>query len=195
MEDLHPIISENLITLRKDSGLTQAQVAERLGYSDKAVSRWENGDTLPDVNVLNELCKYYGIPLASLFEKGACSEATHVQARRDSRRYYVVECILLIAAVWLAATVFFVYFNVRKGVHYWTVFVWAVPVSAVLVCAFDRWFRNRVVQFVAVSVTVWSLLTSIYLQFLSHNIWEIFLVGIPLQAFLVMWLVWRWYRK
>ena len=56
MKDLHPIIAENLALLRKSSGLTQAQLAERLGYSDKAVSRWEKGDALPDINVLYELC-------------------------------------------------------------------------------------------------------------------------------------------
>jgi transcriptional regulator with XRE-family HTH domain len=195
MEDLHPIIAENLVTLRKDSGLTQAQVAEKLGYSDKAVSRWENGDTLPDINVLNQLCRYYGIELSMLFERGACLDATQVQNKKKTRRYYAVECVLLIAAVWLAATMFYVFFNVRKGANYWTAFVWAVPASALIVCAFDRWFRNRILQFVMASIAEWTLITAIYLQFLSQNIWELFLVGIPLQAFLTMWLLWRWYRR
>ena len=56
MKDLHPTISENLVFLRKSNKLTQSQLAERIGYSDKAVSRWETGDALADINVLYELC-------------------------------------------------------------------------------------------------------------------------------------------
>ena len=55
-KDVKPIIAENLVMLRKKKGITQAELASRLDYSDKAVSRWEHGDTLPDINVLCELC-------------------------------------------------------------------------------------------------------------------------------------------
>ena len=56
LKDIKGIVSKNLVTLRKGKGITQAELAERLNYSDKAVSRWEHGDTLPDINVLYELC-------------------------------------------------------------------------------------------------------------------------------------------
>ena len=61
MTDIKPIIAKNLAHFRKQSGLTQAELAEKLNYSDKAVSRWEHGDTLPDINVLNQLCEFYGL--------------------------------------------------------------------------------------------------------------------------------------
>ena len=70
MKDVKPIIAENLAALRKSRGLTQAELAERLDYSDKAVSRWEHGDTLPDMNVLCDLCEFYGITLDYLVHKG-----------------------------------------------------------------------------------------------------------------------------
>ena len=71
MKDIKPIVAANLATLRKENGLTQAELAEKLNYSDKAVSRWEHGDTLPDINVLMQLCEFYGITLNTLVNENA----------------------------------------------------------------------------------------------------------------------------
>ena len=57
-KDVKPIIAENLTMLRKKKGITQAELAERLDYSDKAVSRWEHGETLPDIKPPKCPCKY-----------------------------------------------------------------------------------------------------------------------------------------
>ena len=67
MEDIKLIIAQNIVSLRKKHDLTQAELAEKLNYSDKAVSRWEHGDTLPDINVLYQLCDFYGIDMNTLF--------------------------------------------------------------------------------------------------------------------------------
>ena len=66
MKDVRQTISQNLARLRREKGVTQAELAEQFNYSDKAISRWEHGDTLPDVNVLCELCEFYGVTLNDL---------------------------------------------------------------------------------------------------------------------------------
>ena len=63
MKDLRKIIGDNLTELRKRRGLTQLELAEKFNYTDRAVSKWENGDTLPDVEVLYQLCEYYGVTM------------------------------------------------------------------------------------------------------------------------------------
>ena len=55
MEDIKKIISKNIQTLRKDADLTQSELAERLNYSDKAVSKWERGESVPDIVVLKQI--------------------------------------------------------------------------------------------------------------------------------------------
>ena len=66
MKDIKSIVSANLSALRKQKGITQAELAEKLNYSDKAISRWEKGDTLPDLNVLGEICEFYGITVCRI---------------------------------------------------------------------------------------------------------------------------------
>ena len=55
MEELKDIIAHNLVAYRKAAGLTQAEIADKLNYSDKAVSKWERGEGMPDVAVLKTL--------------------------------------------------------------------------------------------------------------------------------------------
>ena len=54
--------------LRLDKGLTQEQLAERLGVSNRSVSRWENGNNLPDLSLLLELAKLYGVGVDEILD-------------------------------------------------------------------------------------------------------------------------------
>ncbi len=60
-------IGRFIANLRKEQKLTQAQLAERLGVTDKSVSRWENGKCLPDVSLYKDLCNILGITLNEFF--------------------------------------------------------------------------------------------------------------------------------
>ncbi|MBR3374865.1 MAG: helix-turn-helix transcriptional regulator [Firmicutes bacterium] len=51
---------------RKEKGLTQAQFAEKLGVSDKSVSRWENGRTMPDMSLYEDICGILGVQVSEL---------------------------------------------------------------------------------------------------------------------------------
>ena len=66
MKDIKSIVASNLIALRKSRKMTQADVAEKLNYSDKSVSKWEHADSLPYISILSALAFLYGVPLDSL---------------------------------------------------------------------------------------------------------------------------------
>ena len=55
MSDIKTAFAENLQILRKEAHITQSELAEKLNYSDKAISKWERGDSLPDVTVLKQI--------------------------------------------------------------------------------------------------------------------------------------------
>ena len=61
MEDLKLIIAKNISTLRKAAAMTQFELAEKLNYSDKAVSKWERGESLPDVSVLKAIADIFSV--------------------------------------------------------------------------------------------------------------------------------------
>ncbi len=61
------IISRNIVNLRKEKGLTQIELADALHYSNKAISKWEKGDSLPDAETLYEIAKFFNVSIEYLF--------------------------------------------------------------------------------------------------------------------------------
>ena len=71
MNDLKDVIAKNLTELRTHARLTQLQLAEMLNYSDKAVSKWERGDAIPDIRVLVRISEIYGVSLDDIVKDGS----------------------------------------------------------------------------------------------------------------------------
>lgn len=70
------IIAQNLALYRKLHGLTQSELAEAIGYSDKSVSKWERGEGLPDVLLLMALSDIYGVTVSELIGQTKKSKET-----------------------------------------------------------------------------------------------------------------------
>lgn len=101
MEDYRQIIANNICNLRKNNNMTQSDLAEKLHYSDKAISRWERGDTMPSVEVLCELCDLFGVNLSYLVSK----DSTITPPKKDTKiGNKVVISLLAISLIWLIAT-------------------------------------------------------------------------------------------
>ena len=124
-------IANNIVNLRKNNKLTQAELAEKLNYSDKAISRWERGDTLPDIDILCKICDIFGVN----FEYLISTETEHkknnfVDKFQLGNRITIT--LLTISLIWLIATCVYVYYNIFFQIKAWTVFIWAVPASAII---------------------------------------------------------------
>ncbi len=185
MKDVKGIVARNLTMLRKNKGLTQVELAEQFNYSDKAVSRWEHGDTLPDINVLYELCEFYGITMSDLVSEDCRVEEINELQEKSVRMYRIWLGILTASVTWLFATVWFAYSQIAFSKGYWLAFIWAIPVSCVIMNYVCRSVFGWIPKFVFASICIWSTIASMYLHVMvgySANLWMIFLIGIPLQV-------------
>ena len=61
-------VGQFLKELRKEKSVTQAELAEMLGVSNRSISRWENGTTMPDFDLLIELAKYYDVEVGEILD-------------------------------------------------------------------------------------------------------------------------------
>ena len=189
MKDIKPTIAKNLSFFRKQSGLTQAELAEKLNYSDKAVSRWEHGDTLPDINVLYQLCDFYGIDMNTLISEEADVPQPEPNDFRATMRYRVCIYGLAVSFVWILATIIFIYSGAISGGNYfWLAFIWALPATCVALVLTSHGLRVRVFRLVISSIFIWTLLTAVFLTFVTmgYPLWSVYLMGIPLQMICVM---------
>lgn len=195
MKSLKEIVGENLTELRKNKKLTQFELAEQLNYSDKSISKWENGDNLPDLETLNELCQFYGVTLDYLTHPASENKSTYILDKDESRRHLINHILIIVLVnlvAWFIATIIFVY-TLLKGYSgsYWLAFIYAVPVSCVISNIFSFFYfrRVRLLFFIFWSVFIWSLITAIFLTALGggENVWPIYLVGVPAQGAIVAW--------
>ncbi len=184
MKDLKETVAEKLVYLRKENKMTQAELAEKLNYSDKSVSKWERGEALPDVEVLVKIGKLFDVSLDYLVS----DDETKISTPAKSRRYnHLIISSLAALTVWVIATLIFVLCQMAVKVSPWTVFVWAVPASAIVAIVFNGIWGKHWVTFLLCSILVWSIILSCYLQFLSYNLWQMFIVGVPAQVVIILW--------
>ena len=185
MKDIKEIIAKNLVSLRKKYGFTQNQIAQKLNYSDNAVSRWERGELAPSIEVLQNISEIYGIEIETLFKENA---KEFIEKDSKTQRINKLATILLIVSIiWCVVAVVYVYSNSILGLNLWRVFCWAVPISCLILLPFNENWGKYVYKFVILSVFVWTTLACVYLQFLQYNLWLVFIVGIPAQIALVVW--------
>lgn len=184
MQELNKIVGDNLSALRKEKGLTQLSLAEKFNYTDKSVSKWEKGESLPSIEVLKQLADFYGVTLDYL------TEVKHVNTKLKNHKIVprtnkIVVTLLSIGALWLLATIFFVAFKIFTEHILWIAFIWAVPLSFVLAVIFSSIWGKKYLP-IMLSLLLWTLLVAIYLQFLYANLWPIFLLGIPGQFVIIL---------
>jgi transcriptional regulator with XRE-family HTH domain len=104
-------------SLRKEQGMTQKDLAERIGVSDKTISKWENGNSMPDTSILLSLCKELDISVNELLacEKIPPEEYSkkaevnmmklireNQEQRRNGRAQVILGCLVLIALIVLS---------------------------------------------------------------------------------------------
>ena len=186
MDELEAIVSSNLTALRKRRGWTQAELAEKIHYSDKSVSKWERGEALPDLKVLKTLSELYGVTVDCFLTEGAAEDPAPYMAPASKLRYQIWVTLLAVCIVWLAATALFSYSLLNAGEGFWTAFIWAIPASAVVVAVFDRRYFRGKLSFPVASIFLWSVITAIFLQWLDFHMWALFIIGAPAQIGLVL---------
>lgn len=194
MEELKMIIAGNIGRLRRDAGLTQLDLAERLNYSDKAVSKWERGESIPDVMTLKAVADCFSVSVDYLLRADHPVEAeVRREYTRRQRRNHRIITVMACVLVWLLAA--FVYTGIDVALpmarqQLWMAYVYAVPVTLIVLLVFNSIWGNRRLNFAIISILIWSILICVFitsLVFFHYNFWLAFIVGIPAQIIVGLW--------
>lgn len=191
---IRTVLAEKLTAYRKRAGLTQAELAEKLNYSDKSISKWERGDGMPDLLVLCRLADLYDVPLDAFLREGALVRS---QAEQKSRRI-IITLISIGLAFFVATVAFFVCYLAKVDVG-WLAFIYAVPVSMILLVVFSHLWSNLFWQALSVSGLVWTLCVAVYVSFVAiagmRDVAMLFIVAAVFQVLVILWYVLMLVRK
>ena len=211
-EELKVRVGANIARLRKERGLTQAELAERINYSDKAVSKWERAESLPDVLTLLNLAEQLGTDLNTL--TGSATESPMiapepepepvpepieeptpkpVPEKTDKIRYTADKGViqkLSSILVWVVALFLYMVLDAFGVKNLWLLFVLAVPANAIVLLSLRSAWKLFGWNRILISVILWGFLLVIYLLLLvaaKVNVWKILPMGLLGQAAILLW--------
>lgn len=187
-------VADNIAAKRNSAGLTQAQLAEKLNYTDKAISKWERAESVPDIAVLKQIADMFGVTVDWLISEHA-GEVEHIdrehEVQKVKKHNELQISLLSVVAVWFLATVAFVVMLALEVAHPWIPFLWAVPLSAVDLLVFNAIWGKYKWNFFFISLIIWTIPAALYitlaLELNNWGLWVIFLFAIPLQVATVFW--------
>lgn len=188
-KDVNKIIGRNLSVLRKSKKMTQMEMAEKFNYSDKSISKWESGESLPSVEILYNIAKFYNVTLDDLVNENLSLTDTHEQTSKPKRIFpaRLIITLLAVSAVWLLATVLFVCFKITMDINIPIIFLWAVPASCIVLIIFNSIWGRQYLLPIILSVLVWSTLVCFHIQLIQYQVWIIYILGVPLQVAIILW--------
>lgn len=150
------MLAQNLARLRREKGLTQAELGEKLNYSDKSVSKWERGEGVPDLQVMIALSELYGVSIDEMTGRKETAENADVPSHaRVADRTFLM--IVTHSIIWLLAIVLFSGFLLfaKDMPKKWLVFVYAIPVSCLCTGVYFAAWRLYVWAYGAFSSVMW----------------------------------------
>ena len=198
MKPVKLIVAHNLAELRKAKHLTQGELAEQFNYTDKSVSKWEHGDTMPDIEVLKQLCDFYGVTLDYLVSEDHDDPSQFLENtnQRVANKWTIAALSAL--CVWLVALVLYFALQIASQGEWvdriWVTYLWAVPAMFIVLIVFNGLWGKPLWRTILVIFLTWSSLTALYITlglFLPDNkgweLWELFLIGVPLTIAAILW--------
>ena len=200
-EELKSRVGANIARLRREKGMTQAELAERINYSDKAVSKWERSESLPDVLTLISLAEQLDTDLNTLTGLTAEPSAEAVsqpeplpqpekpiKERRTADRGVIQQLSSIL--VWVVALFLYMVLDAFGVKNLWLLFVIAVPANAIVLLSLRSAWKLYGMNRILISVILWGALLTIYLLLLvvgRVNVWRILPMGLLGQIAIILW--------
>lgn len=190
MEDIKSNVAKNITEFRILNNMTQMELAEKLNYSDKTISKWERAESSPDISVLVEMADLFGVTLDYLVRTENIEEAA-VEHKNKGAKYnrravsYIAE-----SGGWIIAIFAFIVTTLitNQMTFQWLYFVYALPIVLIVKLIFNSiWFNPRH-NYLIISALLWSILATIHITFLYFkiNVSLIYLLGVAGQIVIVL---------
>jgi len=170
MEDLKLIVAANISRLRKDAGLTQSELAERINYSDKSVSKWERAEALPDLSVSKQISELFGVSVDFLLSS---HDEWNVTPPNPPRSYNsgIITSIAITGIMAIALLLFLIFYF--TGVYVWEIFAYGVGVSLITLLVLNNVWQKPQYNLAIVSLIVLWVFAMVYLHLLPLNLWPL----------------------
>lgn len=192
-EELKNRIAERLVLYRKQNKMTQLDLANKLNYSDKAVSKWERGENIPDIYVLNQIADLFGLTVNDFVCDNPKKVSPTIEKRLSNKKKFIIGLISFVFVFFLATVAYgILLFATNINNNLWWCFIWAIPVACIVGLVFNWKWGKRMNNIWFVSGIDWGLALSLFFTFHIKDLWILFVIG---GFFQILILIWFWLVK
>lgn len=194
MQDLKFITASNIINLRTKAGMTQSELAAKLSYSDKSVSKWERAEAVPDAYVLKNMSEIFGVTVDYLLSEHDQWEAPKKKTLLDKYQIDVIISVTLMGIATLALLIYVVFWLV--GDLQPIIFVYATTVMLITLLVLQSVFKNGEHNYIIIAFLLFAVISSFYFtfrEFLHVDFWQLFILLAP--GWLIIYLCSKVKRK
>ncbi len=182
------IVAQNIYYLRTQNFMTQFELGEKLNYSDKAISKWERGDGIPDAYVLKKMSELFGVTVDYILSEHTEQERK-LEPKKTKMSLAMLANVIMISIATVALLVFVIIAIADKGNYQWQIFIYAIPAIIIVGIVFSVILKNKIMGVISVSGLCWSILLVIYFALWSfrndYATWMILLLGLPIQLIVI----------
>lgn len=197
-QEVKNLVAQNMAIFRKKCGLTQSELAEKLNYSDKSVSKWERGEGIPDFYVLTKMADIFGVDVGDfLLKDGQNAKSVKEEIAPLSRRSKLVITALAVALVWLFATVLYFVLSIvgLSAFYLGLIYYCAIPVSAIVLTVFTMMWFPKLYSGISVALLIWSVAFGAFFYIPLLAMKYVFAIAAALQVLEILWYVFLWLRS
>ena len=188
-QTLRRTVAKNIAAYRKAHKDTQLDLARKLNYSDKSVSKWERGEGLPDVFILAEIAQLYGVTVSNLIGEVA-------PPKKSNPHFHAYVTVLSVALVFAIAAILYSAFRIADvPFRAWLFFLYAVPVSAIVCVVFTSLWWGILLQGLSITALIWSAGVCVYLSLPIPNRGLVFVICAAVQVLITLWELFRFSRS
>lgn len=182
-EEIKNNFSKNLTKLRKTNGLTQLALAEKLNYSDKAVSKWEVGSVLPDVETMSHIAEFFGVTVNDLIYP-----AREHRFIRIFWKNHILITLLSVGLAWFVSAILFLILQQTTELpRLWLTFMITLTISFIILVVFSSIWFKKIFTTMYISGLFWSVIINIFLFVNKGSLWFIFIIGMVGQLLIIFW--------
>lgn len=197
-QEVKNLVAQNMAAFRKKSGITQSELASKLNYSDKSVSKWERGEGIPDFYVLTKMADIFGVNVGDFLLKDSNkAKSVKEEIAPLSRRSKLVITALAVGLVWLFATVLYFVLSIvgLESLYLGLVYYCALPVSAIVTTVFTMLWFPKLYSGISVSVLIWSVAFGVFFYIPLATMKFVFAIAAALQVLEALWYIFLWLRS
>lgn len=181
------IVAQNIYYLRTQNSMTQFELGEKLNYSDKAISKWERGDSVPDAYVLKKMSELFGVTVDYIL-----SEHTEQERKLEPKPTKMSNAMLanvIMIGIGTIALLVFILLAIITKIYHWQIFIYAIPAILIVGIVFSVILKSKIMGIISISGLCWSILLVIYFALWSfrndYATWMILLLGLPIQLIVI----------